>query len=410
MSKIPIILLALLFDLTLGEPPNRFHPVVAMGKWLTKGRHLAPKRHRFWFGLGWIVTGLALFSLPWSILKARQRKQQTPSPPQTIDPIPNTLRDYETTRLLEKPGKLLCFSTPHSGLGMKGQNPGFIISSIRLFFKKNPIERFGLICQTRSPLTLGGGVSRTTNYTLRPTPQALGPIKTFTRHILIPALLLKPVFAYRNLRQSVLAVAQALSNNNLPEARRLTGWHLVSRDTSQLTAAEVGGAAIESLAENITDSVTAPLMAFSLGGLPAAWSYRFVNTADAMWGYRNEEFEQLGKFPAKLDDALNWLPARLTGWLLVIATHLAGENALQAQHTMLNQHNKTSSPNAGWTISAMAGALDISLNKRNAYNLAGGQTPITANTIQRAIRVADICLVLSIGVILLLSIFRPKSI
>jgi adenosylcobinamide-phosphate synthase len=213
---------------------------------------------------------------------------------------------------------------------------------------------------------------------------------------------LKPVFAYRNLRRRVAEVAEALAKQDLPLARHLLGWHLVSRDTAQLTGEEVGGAAIESLAENLTDSVIAPLLAYGLGGLPAAWGYRFANTADAMWGYRTPELEWLGKFAARLDDLLNWLPSRLTGWLLVAAAWLAGEQAKGAAQTMLAQHNRTPSPNAGWTMSAMAGALGVTLTKRGVYELAGGATPIDVIIIRRAIRLADVGV--GLGVVLLSAI------
>jgi adenosylcobinamide-phosphate synthase len=215
------------------------------------------------------------------------------------------------------------------------------------------------------------------------------------------ALLLKPTFAYRGLRNAVKDVIEALENENLAEARRLLGWHLVSRHTNELSAEEVAGAAIESLAENITDSVTAPLLAYAVGGLPAVWAYRFINTADAMWGYRTEEFEYLGKFPAKLDDTLNWLPARFTGWLLVAAAWvLPNASGRHAAQTMLAQHHRTASPNAGWTMGAMAGALGITLTKRDTYELAGGQHAITVAAIKKALRLTDICVGLSVGLIL----------
>lgn len=284
MRQAIIILLALALDLSLGDPPNHLHPVVLMGNWLTRGRHLAPPRYRFWFGTGWIMAGLALFTLPW--LK---------------------------------------------------------------------ISRFASI--------------------LHP-------------------FFLKSVFAYRNLRQTVIKIARALASNDLRTARHLAAWHLVSRDTSQLTAGEVAGAAIESLAENITDSVTAPLMAYTIGGLPAAWAYRFINTADTMWGYRTDEFEQLGKFSAWVDDALNWLPARLTGYLIFVAAWVTGENAVQARKVMMNQHHQTSSPNAGWTMCAMAGALEITLSKRGVYQLVGGNSKPDVATINRALKVADTCVAL----------------
>jgi adenosylcobinamide-phosphate synthase len=218
--------------------------------------------------------------------------------------------------------------------------------------------------------------------------------------LLLQPLSLKPVFAYRGLRQAVKDVITALESNNLPEARRLLSWHLVSRDTSQLNSEEIAGAAIESLAENITDSVTAPLLAYAIGGLPLAWAYRFVNTADAMWGYRTEEFEYLGKFPAKLDDAFNWLPARLTGWVLVMAAWLWPKaDGRRAAKTMLTQHHCTSSPNAGWTMAAMAGALRLTLTKRDVYELKGGQNNANTTTIKQALYLADICVTLSITLI-----------
>ena len=95
----------------------------------------------------------------------------------------------------------------------------------------------------------------------------------------------------------------------------------------------------------VTLLVTAPLMAYSLAGLPAAWAYRFINTADAMWGYRTIEFEQLGKFAARLDDLVNWLPARLTAWLLVVSAWLAGEDAGQGH----GQHHSANHLPAGYS-------------------------------------------------------------
>jgi adenosylcobinamide-phosphate synthase len=207
----------------------------------------------------------------------------------------------------------------------------------------------------------------------------------------------------------VLSVGEALARQDLAEARRLLNWHLVSRNTGDLSAAEVAGAAIESLAENLTDSLTAPLLAYASGGLQAAWTYRFINTADAMWGYRTPEFEQLGKFAARLDDALNWLPARLTGWLLVAAAWLSGENAANATRTMLADHGRPTSPNSGWTMSAMAGALGVTLDKRGVYQLSGGQGRLDVTTLKRAIRVADVSVGLIVVVSVLVAIVSQKD-
>ena len=192
------------------------------------------------------------------------------------------------------------------------------------------------------------------------------------RWILI-GILLKPTFAFRRLVEAGNEIANALERGDLAEARRMTGWHLVSRDTSALTEGQVASAVVESLAENLTDSFLAPLFFFSLlgplSGLPAAWLYRFVNTADAMIGYHTERFEYLGKFAARLDDALNWLPARIAALCLAGAACLCGLDARNAWQVMRRQHARTSSPNAGWTMSAAAGALDVRLEKLGCYRL-----------------------------------------
>jgi adenosylcobinamide-phosphate synthase len=310
MTRAFTIILALTIDLTCGDLPNRFHPLLLMGRWLNWGRHLAPPQHRFWFGAGWTLTGTLLFALPWRKIEDRRWKMED--------------------------GKKFA-STP---------------------------------------------------YPQPPTPYSL----------LLTPLFLKPIFAYRNLRRAVVSVGEALGRDELGEARRLLSWHLVSRNTANLTAGEVAGAAIESLAENLTDSLTAPLLAYAIGGLPAAWAYRFINTADAMWGYCTPEFEQLGKFAARLDDGLNWLPARLTGWLLVVAAWLVGASGSGAARTMLAQHSRTASPNSGWTMSAMAGALAVTLDKRGIYQLAGGQRELNGATINRALHLADLCAGLIVGV------------
>jgi adenosylcobinamide-phosphate synthase len=313
------MLLALIIDLVFGDPPNRLHPLLLMGRWLNWGRRLAPSQHRFWFGVGWTIGGILLFTLPFWKAESREARRK------------------------DENGKI---------------HPSSLIPHFSSFF-------------------------------LHP-------------------FLLKPVFAYRNLRRAVLNVAKALHQKNLPEARRLLSWHLVSRETHDLSESEVAGAAIESLAENLTDSLTAPLLAYAGGGLPAAWGYRFINTADAMWGYRTPEFEQLGKFAARLDDVINWLPARLTGWLLVLAAWLGSEDAHNAARTMLAQHGRTSSPNSGWTMSAMAGALGVTLDKRGVYALKGGHGLLNVTTIYRAVRVADLGAGLVVVVAMILGALTQK--
>lgn len=209
-------------------------------------------------------------------------------------------------------------------------------------------------------------------------------------------LLLKPMFAFRGLLKAGGEVRAALAADDLPEARRLVAWHLVSRDSSQLSEPQVVSATIESLAENLTDSFVAPLMCFALGGLPLAWCYRFINTADAMIGYHTPEYEYFGKFPARADDVLNWLPARISGWILVLAAGLTRLDLPSAARTMRTQHACTASPNAGWTMAAAAGALQLTLEKINHYRLDGGDRPLTEGEIGRALGLVRAALLLSL--------------
>jgi adenosylcobinamide-phosphate synthase len=222
----------------------------------------------------------------------------------------------------------------------------------------------------------------------------------------LTGFLLKPVFAFRSLLKASREVRQALTDDDLPGARRLVAWHLVSRDTASLSLQQVSSAVIESLAENLTDSFLAPLLCFCVGGLPLAWCYRYINTADAMIGYRTGELEYFGKFAARLDDVLNWIPARLAGLLLTVAASLTGLDGKKAWRTMLSQHARTSSPNAGWTMAAAAGALGVTLEKAGCYSLQGGGELPQAIDIQRAEYLTRFGLLLSLllsgGIILVL--------
>jgi adenosylcobinamide-phosphate synthase len=200
---------------------------------------------------------------------------------------------------------------------------------------------------------------------------------------LVLALLLKPLFAWRALREAVAAV---LAAPTLDEKRRLLSWHLVSRDTSGLGPGEVNGAAIESLAENLNDSLVAPLFWFLVGGLPLAALYRFANTADAMWGYRTPELEWFGKWAARADDVLNFVPARLTALLLLGTAALCRLDVRAAWHVWRRDGRSTPSPNAGQPMSVAAGALGINLSKRGLYSLGGEFSPPGDGDVARALR------------------------
>jgi adenosylcobinamide-phosphate synthase len=223
--------------------------------------------------------------------------------------------------------------------------------------------------------------------------------------LLVGAWLLKTTFAARTLTVAAHGVQRALERGDLPEARRLLSWHLVSRDTSTLDEGLVAAAAVESVAENFSDSLVAPLLFFALFGLPGAMAYRFANTADAMLGYRDAQREYLGKFAARLDDVLNLVPARLSALLLLAGAALSGLDARAGWQVMWRDHARTPSPNAGWPMSAMAGVLGVTLEKVGFYRLGDGAAP-DAHAIARGLRVAAaagvLCIVLVSGKLILL--------
>ncbi len=191
---------------------------------------------------------------------------------------------------------------------------------------------------------------------------------------LLATVLLKQMFAVRGLYDAAGQVEDALRADDLSEARRLLSWHLVSRDTTHLSSSQVAAAAIESVAENASDGIIAPLTFYLLGGLPAAYAYRWVQTCDSMLGYRDAEREWLGKVPARTDDLLNLVPARLTAVLFVVVSG----HSRAAWHVWRRDAGRTASPNAGHPMSAAAGALDVELEKVDHYTLnAGTREPST---------------------------------
>lgn len=209
---------------------------------------------------------------------------------------------------------------------------------------------------------------------------------------------LSQLIAWRGLMRAGGAVARPLERGDLSEARRQLGWHLVSRDCSRLDGSLVAAAAIESLAENSSDSVIAPLFWYGIGGLPAALVYRFLNTADALLGYRDEELEWLGKSAARADDVVNLLPARLTALLIVAGAALGWRNGGTAWRIWRRDGGKTASPNAGQPMSAAAGGLEVELEKVGHYRLGEGLPKPQAADIGRASRLLSASLLLGIAV------------
>jgi adenosylcobinamide-phosphate synthase len=201
--------------------------------------------------------------------------------------------------------------------------------------------------------------------------------------VLASALLLKPLFALRMLLVEVGSVERALGESLARGRSRLR--RIVSRDTTRLDAGEVRESALESLAENLSDSVVAPLFWFALLGLPGAAVYRFANTADAMWGYRGR-WEWAGKFAARADDVLNLIPARITALALSLMARSPG----QVLRRLPREAAHTPSPNSGWPMAALALSLGIRLRKPGVYALNGQGASPSATDVTAALRRSEV--------------------
>ena len=218
-------------------------------------------------------------------------------------------------------------------------------------------------------------------------------------YLLGGSVLLSTTFAVAGLAGAAKKVEAALGERNLDHAKSGLG-SLVSRDTATLDRALVAAAAIESVAENTTDSYVAPWMAFAALGLPGAFLYRAVNTLDSMIGYRGR-YEYLGKASAKLDDILNLIPARLSAVCLLVSGGVCRLPVVQGWHWSLRGRGMTASPNAGWTIGAMSGLLGVTLEKQGHYRIGAGLREPCPEDIGRSVRlgygVAVIAAGLAIG-------------
>lgn len=313
-------LLAFGLDVVFGEPPVRLHPVVWMGQYLQwAGERIAPS----------VVVDV---------------------PPSEGGRHENASRIAESARI-----------------GLSETGGATTVRDARRQF------RLGALAWL-----LGAAVTTSLAWGVQ---GALGQLPVWLAVPLL-ALCLKPLFAWRMLRDLVAQVEAALGQGL--QAGRDQLAHLVSRDVQRLDEAGVRESAIETLAENLSDSVVAPLLWFALLGLPGAALYRFANTADAMWGYPGvhggRHWQWAGKWAARADDVLNWLPARLTAGLLMLGARRTLWQTLPAQAAL------TPSPNGGWPMGAMALRLGVSLGKPGVYRLNGQASAPQASHTWQALR------------------------
>jgi adenosylcobinamide-phosphate synthase len=218
-------------------------------------------------------------------------------------------------------------------------------------------------------------------------------------YIIVGAVLFKATFAVKGMGQYTKPIAAALKKSDLAEARKWLPF-IVRRDPNTLNEKQITSAAVESIAESTTDGITAPFFFFALFGVPGAFAYRVVNTLDSMVGYKTPENKNIGWFSANLDTIANYIPARLTAYLMVAASFLLRENWRESWRILQRDKGKTTSINAGWTISAMAGALNTQLEKQGHYTL-GDDHGISPEHIPRALRVMTLTAILFGAVVVL---------
>lgn len=227
-------------------------------------------------------------------------------------------------------------------------------------------------------------------------------------YIIVASIILSTTFSINFLIKSVKDI-QIQLKQDINKARKSMSY-LVSRNTEELTELRIASAAIETLTENITDSIISPLfyttiVAIPFGmiaAIPIAIIYRVSNTMDAMLGYKTKELINIGRYPALLDDALNYIPARICGYYVVAASFILKYDYKQSYKTMKEFARKTPSPNSGYSMAATAGALDITLTKEGVYELGRGKSPLTGDKIQEAIQITKVTSALFILTILLI--------
>ena len=213
-------------------------------------------------------------------------------------------------------------------------------------------------------------------------------------YILISSIILSTTFAIKVL----LTSAENMKNDiddNIEKARKSMSY-LVSRNTKELNEEDLTSATIETLTENITDSIIAPLFYALIFGVLGAVVYRVINTLDAMVGYKTPEKIKIGWFPAKLDDVLNFIPARITGILVVISAGFLRLNWKNAYKIMRRDARKPDSPNSGYSMAAAAGALDIKLEKIGYYKIGDELSQLTTDKITEAVLLSKITVLLFI--------------
>ena len=216
--------------------------------------------------------------------------------------------------------------------------------------------------------------------------------------IVVGSILLKTTIAIRGMQKHALSVVDALEKDDLDSARNHLSM-IVKRNTKHLDKNHISSAVLESVSENTVDGITGPLFYYAIFGLPGAFVYRAINTIDSMIGYKTSLFRNIGWFGANCDTILNYIPSRLTGLVMILSALILGYNWKESFYIMKRDGRKLESPNAGFPIAALAGALGTKLEKINYYAVGDGNIEFTKSHIISAIRLMKVSSILFCGLV-----------
>ena len=216
----------------------------------------------------------------------------------------------------------------------------------------------------------------------------------------VVVILLKTTIAIHGMEKHAKAVLESLDQNNLDMARTNLSM-IVKRNTKNLDKNHVISGVVESISENTVDGITGPLFYFALFGLPGAFAYRVINTVDSMIGYKTDIFKNVGWFGATCDTILNYIPSRLTGLVMIISAAILQNNWKESYKIMIRDGKKTESPNAGYPMAALAGALETKFEKINHYKLGNGEIILTTEYVNSALTMMKLTSILFFGLVII---------
>ncbi len=231
--------------------------------------------------------------------------------------------------------------------------------------------------------------------------QAVSPLAGEVVWIVLTAFLFKISFAVFSFRRHCDPIRADLDAGRVGDAASKVQM-IVSRDTEGMDAEHISSSCCETVTENLVDSVYSPALYFGILGLPGAVMFRCANLMDAMWGYLNERYSKLGRFPARFDDVLGFVTSRASPYFIALAGMVMGMDWRAAVPAARAEHGKTPSPNSGWSMTAAAAVLGISMEKRGVYVMGTGPMPTTEDVRRccRLIELASVLFLLTVGLAL----------